>query len=398
VGAQGAQALASFTLQILVVRSLGLDGLGAFAILYGIMVLVAGIITGFVGDPLVVLDRRERSLRSALEQYALGISATGGILAAVGCWASGLISPTQGILFAIAVVLFAFEELARRLLMANMAFWRVAALDLAAFAGSLATIGVATLTDAPTLDTFLLAIAIGQALAIALCIPLLPREERFLVSLGGGALGAVARYGAWRAGQQLLRPALLTAVRALVTLSLGLTAIGLLESARVYVAPAMLVVSGLTSFLFVTYAKDDITPMRRRLRKADRAVLTLLGITVVLGLLMVVCLPWIGQLLFGVTPPFIAVLGWLAYTASVSAVTPYGALAAMGGRQFTVFAIRFADTALSCVAVLTALALGAPAEAVPLVLAVGSLAGGAAIRFILLRPPSRGRRRAGRTF
>jgi hypothetical protein len=279
-----------------------------------------------------------------------------------------------------------------------MAFWRVAALDLAAFAGSLATIGVATLTDAPTLDTFLLAIAIGQALAIALCIPLLPREERFLVSLGGGALGAVARYGAWRAGQQLLRPALLTAVRALVTLSLGLTAIGLLESARVYVAPAMLVVSGLTSFLFVTYAKDDITPMRRRLRKADRAVLTLLGITVVLGLLMVVCLPWIGQLLFGVTPPFIAVLGWLAYTASVSAVTPYGALAAMGGRQFTVFAIRFADTALSCVAVLTALALGAPAEAVPLVLAVGSLAGGAAIRFILLRPPSRGRRRAGRTF
>lgn len=393
IGAQGAQALGSFVLQIIVVRSLGLDGLGTFSILYGVMVLVAGILTGFVGDSLVVLPRRERVIRSALEQYALGLSLLAGIIAAVVTRLSGLISTTEAVLFAIAVVLFAIEELARRLLMANLGFWRVAAIDLSAFLGAMVVIGVSALTGALTLSSVLIAVAVGQVVAIALGVVLLPRDERFAVGFVAGGYRTVAGYGTWRSSQQLLRPALLTVMRTLVTAFATLAATGLLETGRTYVAPATLIISGLTSFLFVSYARDRSAKVSDQLPKADRAVGALLGVTVVMGVVLVLFLPLIGPLLFGTTPQFAAVIGWLIYTASISAVTPYGALAAVGGHQAIVFAIRLGDTILSIIAVVVLLALGGSAAYVPIALSVGSIAGGLAIRAIILVPAVRRERR-----
>jgi O-antigen/teichoic acid export membrane protein len=272
--------------------------------------------------------------------------------------------------------------------MANMGFWRVAAIDLAAFVGTLATVGL-MLLGTVTLSAFLVAIAVGQVVAIGLGAILLPRSDRFVVGFTGGGYRTVAGYGSWRASQQLLRPALLTVVRTMVTVFLGLAATGLLETARVYVAPAMLVISGLTSFLFVSYAKGRTSSVALQLKKADRAVGALLGITVVMGGLLVLLLPWLGPLLFGTSPQIAAVLGWLAYTASVSAVTPYGALAAVGGRQALVFAIRLTDTLISAVAVAVLLALGGGAALAPVALAIGSIAGGMGIRWIILRPMAR---------
>jgi hypothetical protein len=97
-----------------------------------------------------------------------------------------------------------------------------------------------------------------------------------------------------------------------------------------------------------------------------------------------VVLPLAGPLLFGVRPDLRAVLGWLAYTVSVAAVTPYGALAAVGGRQALVFAIRAGDTAVSLAAVVVALAVGLDPAWSAALLAVGSLAGGLVIRFALV--------------
>jgi O-antigen/teichoic acid export membrane protein len=394
IGAQGTQALASFVLQIIVVRSLGLGGLGAFSILYGMMVLVAAIMTGFVGDSLVVLDRREKPIRSALQQFALGLSIVAAVISAVIAHSTGLVTLAQAALFALAVVLFALEELMRRLLMANIGFWRVAAIDFSVFVGTLLVVAIAALLAPLTLDIFLIAISVGQLVAILLGIILLPRDERFAVAFVRGGYAVVTKYGYWRANQQLLRPGLLTAVRTLVTVFLGLAATGLLETARVYVAPAMLVISGLTSFLFVSYARDKSASVRTQLPKADRAVGALLGVTAILGILLVLGLSTIGPILFGTTPQFTAVLGWLAYTASVSAVTPYGALAAVRGRQALVFGIRLADTLLSATAVVVMLALGAEAALAPIALAIGSIAGGIAIRTFILAPISRRERNA----
>jgi O-antigen/teichoic acid export membrane protein len=395
VGAQGAQALGSFVLQIIVVHALGLDGLGTFSILYGVMVLVAGILTGFVGDSLVVLDRRDRPIRSALQQYSLGLSVVAGLVSAVVAGLSGLVTVPQAILFAVSVALFGLEELMRRVLMANVMFWKVAAIDLTAFLFALAVIGIGALGHTLSLELFLIAIAVGQVAAIVLGAALLPRAERYVVGFMGGGYRAVAAYGTWRSSQQLLRPALLTVVRTLVTVFLGLAATGLLETARVYVAPAMLVISGLTSFLFVSYARDRTAKVSDQLPKADRAVAALLGITVVMGIAFVLLLSLVGKLLFGTTPQLAAVIGWLAYTASVSAVTPYGALAAVGGRQALVFAIRLGDTLLSAIAVIVLLALGGQAAFAPIALAIGSIAGGLAIRIFILSPAVRRERKAG---
>jgi O-antigen/teichoic acid export membrane protein len=392
IGAQATQALASFVIQVLVAKSLGLDGLGTFSILYGVIVLVTALLTGFVGDSLVVLDRRERSIRSALEQYALGLS----VLAAVACSAvaflSGLVTLAQALLFGLALVLFVLEEMMRRLLMANLGFWRVAAIDFTAFIGMICVVALSVVFDDLTLGRFLLAISVGQVVAIAFGVVFLPSEERFAVAFTTGGHRAVAAYGSWRASQQLLRPALLTAVRTLVTIFLGLAATGLLEAGRVYVAPAMLVVSGFTSFLFVSFAKNKNARVSVQLPKADKAVWALFGITVVLGAMMVLALPIVGRVLFGTAPQLNAVLGWLAYTASVSAVTPYGALAAVGNKQAFVFGIRLTETLVSVLAVLAMMALGADPGLVPIVLAVSSTLGGLAIRTFILSPLARGER------
>ena len=70
-------------------------------------------------------------------------------------------------------------------------------------------------------------------------------------------------------------------------------------------------------------------------------------------------------------------------------MTPYGALAAVGGRQALVFAIRVSDTLLSAIAVLVILALGVQPSFAPVALSVGSIAGGLAIRAFILRPEAR---------
>lgn len=386
IGSQGTQALASFTIQVIIARTLGFEGLGAFAIAYGVMVLVAGVASGLVGDSLVVLERRVNRIRWALQQFALAIAIITAVASAALAWASGLLDGATAAVFGAALALFAVEELMRRLLMAGFGFWRVMLIDLASFAVALGVIGMVALTGTLSLLTFFTAIAIGQLVAIALGVTLLPREERFLARLERGGALEVFRYGAWRSGQQFLRPAMLTVVRTLVTLLASLAATGLLEAARVYVAPATLAVSGLSSYLFVSFANDRSKPVREKLRRADRAVLALVGFTALVGAVLVLALPWAGALLFGSSPDQLAVIGWIAYTASIAAVTPYGALAAVGGRQAAVFAVRGGDTVVAIVFAWALLSAGGSVQWVPAVLAVASVLGGLAIRFLILVP------------
>lgn len=391
VAAQGAQALASFVLQITVARTLGISALGAFAILYGVVVLASGVITGFVGDSLVVLDRRSPAIRSALEQSAVVIAVTGGIASAVATTAAGLTPPIEGLLFGLAVVAFCLEEVVRRALMAELLFWRVAAIDTIGLVVTIGIVGSVGIAGGLTLGVFLGALAAGQTVALLAGAFAMPAPERFLAPFMSGGRRAVAAYGIWRSMQQFLRPALLTVVRSAVTVTAGLAATGLLEAARVYVAPALLLVSGLSSYLFASFARRRDEEARDRLRRADRAVLALLAITAVIAVVAVLLLPLVGSRLFSAQPDLRAVCGWLAYTASVAAVTPYGALAAVSGGQAAVFAIRAADTAASVLAVVIGLALGMDPAWAAALLAIGSLAGGLVLRFRAVRASRAGR-------
>lgn len=389
VGSQGTQAAASFVIQVIVARTLGFEGLGAFALLYGVIVLVAALVSGYIGDSLIVLDRRTPRIRAALQQSALALILAAGLLGAVIAAATGLVNVATAAIFGVAIALFAIEELMRRTLMAELAFWRVMAIDLAAFVGALGVIFGVAVRGELSLVAFFAAVCVGQVVAIALAIALLPRSERYLVAPALGGHGAVFRYGVWRAAQQGLRPAMLTIVRTLVTLLASLAATGLLEAGRIYVAPVALVVSGVSSYLFVSFARDRDQGARGAMRRADVAVLVLVVFTSLGGGLLVLVLPWLGPLLFGAAPDPIAVLGWLAYSASIAAVTPYGALAAVRGHQAAVFGLRSADTALAVALTAAIVAWSEEVRLVPLALAAASLAGGLAIRMLVLVPLAR---------
>jgi len=385
--AQAVQAGISFALQILVSRLLGIDDFGRFAILYGMIIVATGVVTGLVGDSLVVLDRHDRAIRGALlgtlGAMSLGLAVVAGVVA----WATGFASAVEAVLFACALAAFVIEEIVRRTLMAGMAFHRVVVTDLVGFLVALPIVGAFWFTGGLSLASFFGAIAAGQVVACLAGWFQLPRAERVLVSPWHGAYGAVWGYGTWRGLQQTLRPAMFAVVRLLVLAFVGITAVGLLEAARTYTSPLILVVGGFSSFLFVRFANKRKAGSAGSLREADLSTLVLLGLTVLMGVVAVVLAPWAGPLAFGVQLDPVAIIAWLVYGMSISIVTPYGALTAVAGGQTAVFLIRLIDTLLGLVGVAVMLLLGADASLLPFALAAASFAGGLALRWLATRRP-----------
>ena len=384
--AQVSQAGASLVLQLIAANALGLAGFGKFAILYGVIVLLTGLVSGFVGDSLTVLDRKDRTIRSALQGWTLLLSFASAVVGSAAVTLTGFVTPLEGALFGLAIFVFLSEDILRRLLMAQMRFWRIAAVDAVALVAAVLTLIVSAAFAPLALSTLFAALAIGQSAAFIVAIFVQPRDERFVVRLVTGAYGTVAGYGSWRAAQQAVRPGLLTAVRTAVMLAVGLAATGQLEAARLYVAPTMLLVGGLSSFLFASFAKSTDAPLATLLRRADHGVFALLGMTVVLGGVMVAARPILGEAIVGQALDTWMIIGWIAYSATVAIVTPYGALAAVRGRQAAVLGYRVADSVFSLAAAVLLLVLGGPVALIPIVIASGSLIGGFAIRWLILRP------------
>jgi O-antigen/teichoic acid export membrane protein len=386
VGAQASQALASFLLMAVAARALDIDNLGKLAVLYSTIVLCTAVTSGFIGDSLTVLDRHDRSIRSALQWLLVLLALAAGAAAAAVTAVTGFIALADAFLLAAAVMCYLVEDIMRRLLMANIAFLRLICVDLVSLVISMAVLWLWSRGGQLELGTFLAAIAIGQLAAAVAAMLLTPVEDRYFSAGRPGGWTGVARFGVWRAAQQTLRPALLTALRLAIVAAIGLAAAGELEIARLYAAPAMLFVSGMSSYLFASFARKRDVPVAELLRQADRGVLILLAATAVVAVVGLPLLPIAGPLMTGSVPEVMATAGWLAYAASIAAVTPYGALAAVRGQPRWIFAIRLLDSLLSLLAAGTAVAVtGNPAYA-PIVAAVGSALGGWGIRRILLVP------------
>ena len=402
---QGSQAAFGLAGQIVAARLLDPAAWGVYALLYGVVVLVAAVVSGFVGDSLTVLDRGAPALRRALVTWAVAWCLGGAVVVAVASRTAGLVATPEAVLLALAVVAFAAEEVARRLLMAQLRFWRLVVVDVV---GLVVLLGVAAAlagdgTTGLVLPLAALAAGQGAALVVAL-VSARPgrgaaaspttsaepvgrargRHGLAASSRRSSALVAVAAYGSLRAAQATVRPALLTATRLLVVLLLGAVATGDLEAARVFVAPVLLVVGGASSYLFATFAVARDVPTHELVRRADRAVLRLLAVALVVGVGAVLLAPVAGPLVAGRPLDAVAVAGWAAYAASVAAVTPYGSLAAVRGGQARVLAVRVSDSLVSIAAAVAVLGLGGPASAVPVALCVGSVLGGLLTRRVVI--------------
>lgn len=386
VGAQASQALGSFLILAVAARSLDLGSLGLLSLLYGLLVLSAATTSGFVGDSLTVLNRQSNALRAGLQVWLFLLSAGCAVAVPLAVWALGLVDTVQAFLLGLAIAAYLVEDVLRRLHMACLLFQRIVLMDLTAIAAALLLLLVVGQPTDLTVTSFLAAIAVGQAAGTVAGVVALPAAERVLVSLRGAHWRTVAAYGSWRAAQQALRPALLTALRSAVVMLVAFEASGALELARVYAAPAMLVVGGISSYLFASFARARTVPLEQLLRRADRGVLALLCMTAVCTAVAVVALPTAGPLLLGSLPELTAVAGWLAYTAAVSAATPYGVLAAVRSNPSRIFLIRSADTVVSLGAVVLVVHFTANAALAPLAAAFGAALGGLAIRQILLAP------------
>lgn len=380
IAAQAAQAAVSLALQVLVARLLGIADYGRFAILYGVIVLASGIVTGLVGDALVVLDRADRRIRAGLEVWLVIAAATSAAVAAVVAATTGFASATEAALFALAMVAFVVEEIVRRLLMAGYAFPRVIAADLSGFAVSLAMLLAVAAAEALSLGAFLAVIAAGQTVGAVVGWRLVPRSERVLVGWRDADLRTVWGYGAWRGLQQTLRPAMLTAVRVVVLAAAGAATVGMLEAARTYTSPLLLVVGGLSSFLFVRFADHRREGRSGSLREADRVVVVLVGATVLMSAVALGLGPWVGPVAFGVAFDPTMLVAWLVYGLSVAVVTPYGALSAVAGRQRVVFLVRLSDTLLALVLTVVIVLVGGSPALIPFALAAASAFGGLVLR------------------
>lgn len=382
---QGTQAGVSFILQILVLRLLGIDDYGRFAVLYGIIVLAMAVVSGLVGDSLVVLHREMPSIRAGLEVTTFSVTAALGLLAVVIGLATGFVTPIETTAFGIALIVFVMMEVVRRLMIAHFAYVRIIVADLLGFSATVTGLLVGAALDSLSLAGFLFSVSAGQLVSLSVGWRFLPKEDRVLVPLRNPDLRSVWRYGTWRALQQTLRPALFTTVRVLVVGYSGVAAVGMLEAGRTYVSPLVLVVGGFSSMLFVRFAERAKSGEEGSLREADRVVGALVLVSIVLSLVALALRPWVGPLLFGLNLDLTVVLAWILYGISVAMVTPYGALSAVSGRQSAVFYIRLADTAAGVAATLVCLALGASYVTIPFALAATSALGGLALRWIATR-------------
>ncbi|MFC3298646.1 hypothetical protein FJV46_01035 [Arthrobacter agilis] len=380
------QAIGSMLLILVASRSIDLAGVGLFSLLYGIFVLGSGLVSGFVGDSMTVLDRRDPAVRGALEVWFLLLATSISVVVAVASFVAGFTGPAGSVIVGLAAFAFIGEEIVRRHHMITLSFGRVTLVDVTMILGSAVLLLVAARDGLEMID-FILAVLVGQTAGALAGLLALPRAERYLVPLRRAALRRVAAFGVWRAAQQGLRPALLASIRFVVIVVVGLAAAGELEIARVYAAPGLLLVGGFSSFLFSSYARDSSRPLHELLRRADRAVVALTVFTVVGSTAALLLLPVAGPLLTGRAPDPLAVTGWLCLALGIGLSIPYGSLAAVRGKASTVFAVRLTETVLSLALATAAVAVSGSFVLAPLCAAAGSLAGAAFLRLFVLASP-----------
>jgi O-antigen ligase/O-antigen/teichoic acid export membrane protein len=366
----------SLLIAIVVLRELGASGLGTFSLLFGVLVTVNALQTGWIGDSLTVLDRFDPGIRRALFQsQAIAVVAIG-----AGTWAIALlvdgVDATTAILFAAASTAWALEETLRRLLIARREFWHLVVNDVA-FAigmfGSLAAIVAAGTTL--TLDVVFTSMLAGSIVAIGLAIVQLPHIELLRGPNAPARMNELASFASWRSAQVGLRPASQALVRAIVATTVGLEAVGLLEAARLLVAPALTVANGAGMFFLPTYSDQ----LRRRVRltpSVGRAMVLIAGICVSYGLVAIVFRQRLADILFSdaSNATALGVASWVLFSIAFGIGLPVGAANVAAGQSRQTFMIRLADAVIG-VALAGLLALAGWVAAVPVGLAIGAFVG-----------------------
>ncbi|MBA0126046.1 oligosaccharide flippase family protein [Haloechinothrix sp. YIM 98757] len=373
VVAQGLTAGTSLLLQVVAARSLGLAEFGAFALFLALLVSAAAVYTGYVGDSLAVLDRHEPRTRSALVTSALA-----GILlcAAIAAGAVLVVSGADAALviaYPAMLACWLCKESVRRLLIARLEFGALVGNDCVYLLGTLVTLGVFRWLAAVSLLALFTAMAVGALASVATGLAHLPRREWSGLRPATGGLRQLASFAAWRSAQAGLRPAALLAARVLVANLLSLTAVGMLEAARLVVAPLQVVINGAGSYLLPRFASAEREGLARTGRLTTRSVGILTVGTLGAGGALVALAGPVGALMTGTGVDRLLVLGWVAYLAVWGAGLPYVTELVARRHSRAVFTARLVDALIGLLLAAVLLAAGWGVTAVPWAMALGGV-------------------------
>ena len=139
--------------------------------------------TGFVGDSLTVLDRSRSADPLGTAGVVLAITLLTLVVGAVAARLTGVGSTSLALLFGLTMALWVLEDTVRRLLMATMRFWSVVAVDLVHASTAIGWLWfVWTRNGGLSLSDFMVALLVGQSVALVVGLLRAPREERRVTS------------------------------------------------------------------------------------------------------------------------------------------------------------------------------------------------------------------------
>ena len=370
---QGIVAGSSLVLQWCALDQLGAPGLAKFAILNGgLLVTLTALHTGWVADPLVLLQRRVPSIRRAL-WISLWVWTTVAIIGGlVGGRVFASLSWFDAALFAVALGFWTVEESMRRLLMAQLRFGSLLLNDCSYAVGALGlTFGVIA-TGELTMRWLISALVAGSFCAVALGLKQLPREELVVGPPARADLRTLVQFSSWRSGQLGLRPLGGLLARLVLQTATSSSVLGLFEVGRLAVAPLLTAAIALSAYLLpnfvATQAGENLT--HRRLLRAYTGGL-------VAGALFIP-IPFVVArtvLAGGGRPePSTALLAaWTAYAVFFVAMVPFTSLLTAAHRTREVFWGRLVETV--CAVVFVAIAARGSLEGVPIALLLAGLVG-----------------------
>lgn len=370
---QGVVAASSLVLQLLALWRLGTSGLGAFAVLNGgWMVVSTALHTGWIGDPIVVLDRHSPRIRSAI-LFAFAVGAAGTlVLCTIGGWLTAGISFADASLFGVMMVLWLGEETARRVFAARAEFTKLLYNDLVYAVVAVGIAGALALADRLSMAGLLIAMAAGAGASIAAAYVQLPPAEIHWTGASTEAVPELAHFAAWRSLQLAMRPLTLLAVRILIGATGGLAAVGIFEAGRIAIAPLLTLANGIGAYTLTRFTRLRAVG-RLRLDTLLRWATIAVGASLAAAPLVVV-----SALVVNATGN--VQLGWAQLVAwSVFAVANAANVVvvnAMSARAMTrrLFLGRCIDTALSLLGTVCVLTF-ASADVVPVVLTLGMATG-----------------------
>ncbi len=383
ITSQGVNALSSLVIQVIGARALGVPAFGKFILIYSVLIALTALYTGWVGDSIVVLDRKHPRIRAGIAAsicaWAIAAAATG-----ITC---GLVIGSSWVMsleLAALLTVWLVEETGRRIYTARRRYWSLTANDLIYNAVALAGIALVNYaTSGLTIERLLICMIVGSGVAVAVSGVSLPRTESLFPRPEWESFRQVAGFGMWRSFNVGVRPVGWFLARSLAIAVYGAAALASIQAAWLLVAPAMVLVNGAGVFLLPFLREQELSQGRLKLATLRAPIALLAAASLAWSTVAIGLSRPLGKLLFSDQESKLrvghwATVGWSAYVVALSLAMPPALALVARQRPRLVARAQLIEISVGVALVATCCAV-APYWALPFAMALGVAAGACAM-------------------